>query len=98
MSTSNLEVLVQRDCLGGERVVEIRLPTPVDLEALDRVEGVTKREILSNLPRPFFRLDVKGRFLLSGIIGDPKVRFTVRLALRDTAVEVALETAARMSA
>ncbi len=82
---------VLRDCLGGDRIVEVELPRPVLLGDLDRVRGVGRREVLSSLPRAFFRLDVPGRFLLTGIVGDPRVRFTVRLAMRERATEVALE-------
>lgn len=91
-------VLVQRDCLGGERVVELLLPRPVTMEDLERVEGVARREVLTQLPRPFFRLDVPGRFLLTGIVGDALLRFTVRLAARETALELASRTAQRMVA
>lgn len=91
-----MKVLLQRDCLGGERVVEIELPRPVRLEDLDRVEGVDSRTVLTHLPRPFFRLDVPGRFLLTGIVEDPKVRFTVRMAVRDEALALALAAAERM--
>ncbi|MEC7524155.1 MAG: hypothetical protein VYE22_30015 [Myxococcota bacterium] len=93
-----MKVLVQRDCLGGERIVEIELPRPVRLEDLDRIEGVETRTVLAHLPRPFFRLDVPGRFLLTGIVSDPRVRFTVRMAVRDRALELALEAAERLAA
>ncbi|MEW5850607.1 MAG: hypothetical protein AB2A00_17610 [Myxococcota bacterium] len=98
MTALGVTLLVQRDCLGGERVVELQLPRPVRLEDLDVVEGVVHREVLTSLPRPFFRLDVPGRFLLTGIVSDPRLRFTVRMAARERAVELALETAQRMVA
>ncbi len=91
-----MRVLLQRDCLGGERVVEVELPRPVNLEDLDRVEGVAHRVVLEDLPRPFFRLDVPGRFVLTGIISGREVRFTVRLAVRERAEELALSTCERM--
>jgi hypothetical protein len=82
---------VLRDCLGGDRVVEVELPRPVLIADLDHVRGVGRREVLLSLPRPFFRLDVPGRFLVTGILGETRVRFTVRLAVRDRATEIALE-------
>ena len=88
-----LNVLVQRDCLGGERVVELQLPRPVRSDDLARVDPGARCEVLSELPRPFFRVDVPGRFLLTGIVGDARVRFTVRLALRDRALDTALAAA-----
>ena len=91
-----MEVLVQKDCLGGERKIEVRLPRAVELPDLDRVEGCEQRTVLHSLPRPFFRLDVPGSFSLSGIIGEPRVRFTVRLAVRERAVELALAACERM--
>lgn len=91
-----MKVLLQRDCLGGERVVEIELPRPVALGDLDRLENVTRREVLDHLPRPFFRIDVAGQFLLTGILFSPHVRFTVRLARRESAREVAIAAAKRL--
>lgn len=89
------QVVVKRDCFGGERIVEIRMPAAVTLEALDRIAGA--RTVLSQLPRPFFRIDVPGHYLVSGILGDTLVRFTVRLAIRDDAVEHALAGARRLA-
>lgn len=95
---SDVETLVtlQRDCLGGERIVELELPRPVRLADLDAVEGVRTRVVLSTLPRPFYKLDAPGRYLVTGILGDRRVRVTVRLALRDAATPTALEVAAQM--
>ncbi len=94
---SEIAVLVQKDCLGGERIVELRLPRAVGLADLDAVEGVATRIVLENLPRPFFKLDAPGRYLVTGIVGDDRIRVTVRLALRDAAVPTALEVGRRMS-
>ncbi len=90
---NDVSVLVQRDCLGGDRIVELKLPRAVALPDLDRVDGVVTRVVLSELPRPFFKLDVPGRFLLTGIIGDPRIRVTVRLSVRDRAVPTAIDVA-----
>jgi len=91
-----MQVLIQRDCLGGDRLIEVQLPRAVALLDLDRVEGCTQRTVLSSLPRPFFRLDVPGSFSLSGIIGERRLRFTVRLAVRERATELALATCEHM--
>lgn len=91
-------VTLSKDCLGGERIVDVELPAPVAAAQLERVEGVTARTVLDGLPRPFFRLDVAGRFLLTGILGEPRVRFTVRRALREDAIDVALAASRRMLA
>jgi hypothetical protein len=96
VSSYEVEVLVTRDCLGGDRIVELRLQRPVQESDLDRVNGVTERVVLHQLPRPFFRLDVPGKFLLTGIVGDPRLRFTVRLAVRDDAVGMVTDVARRM--
>lgn len=79
-------------------MIEVLLPRPVQLDDLDRVLGVTQRTVLSSLPRPFFRLDVPGSYVLTGILTDRRVRFTVRLAVRDNALELALSTCERMMA
>lgn len=92
-----IEVLVQRDCLGGERVIEVRLPTPVSEAALASIEGGGDPVILRSAPRPFFRVDVPGAFLVSGIVGDTRVRYTVRLARRVEAREIAVGSARRLA-
>lgn len=94
--SDGISVLVHRDCLGGERIVEVMLPRGMQLEDLDRLQLEGRREVLDHLPRPFVRYDVPGHFLITGIVSDPRVRFTVRLALRDRAVEVALEASRKM--
>ncbi len=68
------------DCFGDHRIVEVNLPHPPEIADLKRLTDVGRQTILSDLPRPFFRIDCPGRFLLTGIIGDPKVRFTLRQA------------------
>lgn len=92
-----MRVLLQRDCLGGERLVDIELPRAVRREDLLRLEG-QKITLLDHLPRPLFRVDVSGKYLVSGVLGERRVRFTVRLAVRDRAEELALDGARRMVA
>ena len=77
-----------RDCLGGDRIVEVIFPRGVTEHDLERLQGVKSRQILHQLPRPFFRLDVPGSFLVSGILSERRVRFTVRLSVRDRAVDI----------
>ncbi len=91
-----MKVLVQKDCLGGERVVELELDRALLLTDLDRLEGVETRVVLDHLPRPFFKLDVPTRYLVTGIVGDRRLRVTVRLALREAAVPTALAVAASL--
>ena len=91
-----MRVLLQRDCLGGERIVDIELPRPVERADLDRLVGATRTTVLDRLPRPLFRVEVPGRYLVSGVIGDARVRFTVRLAVRDLAEQLACEGARSM--
>ena len=97
-ASDSIEVLLQRDCHGGQQIVELRLPRPVTLEDLGAVEGVQTRVLLSDLPRPFYKLDAPGRYLVTGILGDPRVRVTVRLARRAEAVPIALTVAKAMLA
>ena len=64
--------------LEGNSIVEVLLPEGLTVEDLDRLSGVESKTILQDLPRPFFRIDCPGRFLLTGIVGNPKLRFTMR--------------------
>ena len=90
-----MRVLLQRDCLGGERIVDVELPRPVRQADLPLLDGI-KVTVLDHLPRPLFRVEVPGRYLVSGVIGELRVRFTVRLAVRDRAEALALEGARSM--
>ena len=94
--SGEVSVLVMRDCLGGDRIVEVNWPRGMQLEDLDRLGLEGTREVLSHLPRPFVRFDVLGYFLITGIVSDPRVRFTVRLAQRDNAVQLALDSSRKM--
>ena len=76
----NLDLVMVVDCFGDHRIVEVNLPQSMALVNLKRLTNVERQTILHDLPRPFFRIDCPGRFLLTGIIGDPKVRFTLRQA------------------
>jgi hypothetical protein len=90
MASEQLEVVVQRDCLGGERVVELILPRAPVEDDLGALVGASSVQILRTAPRPFFRVDVPGKYLVTGILRDRRVRFTVRLAQREHALELAL--------
>jgi hypothetical protein len=92
----DIAILVLRDCFGGDRVVEVELPEPLAEEDLARLPGAGKPTVLRSAPRPFFRLEVPGAFLLSGVFGDRRVRFTVRLARRDDALQLVADAAARL--
>lgn len=94
--SGDLELLLLRDCLGGERVAELQMPRAVELADLDRVAGVVTRVVLHSLPRPFFKLDVPGHYLITGVVGDRRLRVTVRLALRNSAAEAAVAVARAM--
>lgn len=91
-----MRVVLRKDCLGGEKVVDIELPRPVAAEDLDRFSGVRIKQIFSSFPKPFFRLDVTHRFLVTGVIGESIVRFTVRQSVADAADEVARAGAAEL--
>ncbi|MEM6254790.1 MAG: hypothetical protein AAF821_17885 [Cyanobacteria bacterium P01_D01_bin.156] len=73
------------DCFGDHRIVEVVLPRPIALKNLQNLSHVSQCTILKDLPRPFFRIDCSQRFLLTGIVHDARVRFT----LRETAVSQA---------
>jgi hypothetical protein len=85
-----------RDCLGGDSIVEVTLPRTLQASDIERVEGAVTRVVLADLPRPFFRVDVPGRYLITGILSEARVRFTVRRALRDCAERVALDGARQL--
>ena len=92
-------VTLRKDCLGGEKIVDVEFGRPLAMAHLDAVASMfasVERTVLADLPRPFFRVDVIGRFLLTGIVGDTSARFTVRRSLDEDASEVALATARSM--
>lgn len=92
-------VTLRKDCLGGEKIVDVDFGEPLAMAHLDEVSSAysdVQRTILVDLPRPFFRVDVHGRFLLTGILGDASARFTVRRHLDEDASEVAIAAARTM--
>lgn len=96
-AAEDLEIVIQRDCLGGERVVELLLPRAPVEEDLGALVGASSVQILRTAPRRFFRVDVPGKYLVTGILSDRRVRFTVRLAQREHALELAMDGGRRLS-
>ncbi len=95
-NVSRLAAAKLRDCLGGDAIVEVTLPRGLQASDIERIEGAATRIVLADLPRPFFRVDVPGRYLITGILSEARVRFTVRRALSDCAERVALDGAREM--
>ena len=71
----------------------MELPRPVQRDDVRRLEARGQFHILEDLPRPFYRLDVPGEFLLTGIVSSARIRVTVRLAQRERALAIATEIA-----
>ena len=85
-----MRVVLTKDCHGGEKIVDIELPRPVTARDLERFVQPRIRQVFTTFPKPFFRLDVAGRFLLTGVLGEMTVRFTVRYNVAARADEVAI--------
>jgi hypothetical protein len=88
-----MRVVLTKDCHGGEKIVDIELPRPVAAADLDRFARTRIKQVFTTFPKPFFRLDIEGRFLLTGVLGEQVVRFTVRYSVASRADEVAIEGA-----
>jgi len=84
----HVELSMVIDCFGDRAIVEVTLPEAIALTHLEQLSGISQQTILRDLPRPFFRIDCAGRFLLTGIVGDPKVRFTLRKAVIPQACDI----------
>lgn len=91
-----VELRAVADCFGDHRVVEVSLPRGVRAEDLERVTCAGTRTVLKGLPRPLFRLDCGGAFLLTGIVGDARVRFTLRRAAVSRAEQVVARAVAEL--
>ncbi len=92
----NLEILMVTDCFGDKRIVEVFLPQAILISNLDKLSGVESKTILQDLPRPFFRIDCPGRYLLTGIISDRKLRFTLRRAVADKSRIIVLQAVSEL--
>lgn len=84
------------DCFGDHRIVEVTLPQPIALTNLQYLSHVSQCTILKDLPRPFFRIDCNQRFLLTGIVNDPRLRFTLREAAVPQAQTIVLQAVAEL--
>lgn len=85
-----------RDCLGGDRIIEVTLPRALaaaDIEALSSDHALT---FLRDLPKPFFRADLRGGYSMSGIVSERTIQVTVRLARRGEAEVLAQDAARRL--
>jgi hypothetical protein len=95
--SEELQIVVQRDCLGGERIVEVLLPRPVDEAGYRRLGQLGAAVLFSALPRPFFRVEVAGAYQASGVLGERRVRFTVRVTARERASAIVQEACRRLA-
>lgn len=98
MASGGVEVVVLRDCLGGQRIVELMLPRGPGEADIEAMANGGEIQVLRTAARPYYRVDVPGFYLITGILDDPRVRFTVRLSQRERAVELALDAVKVMEA
>ena len=91
LSIDNLDISMVTDCFGDKRIIEVVLSQGVLIPDLDKLSNVGNKTILEDLPRPFFRIDCPGKYLLTGIIGDRKLRFTLRRVVADKSREIVLQ-------
>lgn len=54
------------------------LETPADNALLENIKSRYPIELFSDFPRPFFRSNNPGRFLMTGIIGSKEIKVTYR--------------------
>lgn len=94
----NLNITLITDCFGEHRIVEVFLPRSIAISDLEKLPNVSSKTILQDLPRPFFRVDCPGKFLLTGIIGDGKLRFTLRRAVASTSRDIILQALSQLYA
>lgn len=97
LQVQKLEIVIVSDCFGDRRIVEVFLPENITGINLDRLSGVQQKTILHDLPRPFFRIDCPGKFLLTGIIGDRKLRFTLRQNVVKQSREIVIQALSELA-
>jgi hypothetical protein len=67
-----------KDCFGEETMISYSLPKPADDQFLEIIGRLYSVELFQEFPRPFFRCNVQGHFLLTGVIGLDKIKITFR--------------------
>jgi hypothetical protein len=67
-----------KDCFGEETMISYCLSKPADSLFVENIRKLFPIELFQEFPRPFFRSNVSGHFLLTGVIGLDKVKITFR--------------------
>jgi hypothetical protein len=61
------------DCVEGSFMKEILLTEPIKRELIDYLGTFGDLQYFPNFARPFFRVDVPGKFIVKGIEGDRRL-------------------------
>lgn len=67
-----------KDCFGEETMFDYDFIKPADEKLITILSKKYKLEVFREFPKPFFRINKKSKFMLTGVIGLPNVRVTYR--------------------
>lgn len=66
------------DCLGRSDIREVQFDQPVSEDFIRHLESFGNLSYFKDFPRPFYLLDVAGRFTFRGVEGTDRGRLTIK--------------------
>lgn len=67
-----------KDCFGEETMINYTLTKPADSSLLEMIKKNYTVELFNEFPKPFFRSNNFGRFMLTGVLGLDLIKVTYR--------------------
>ncbi len=64
------------DCFDGDFIKEFEIDRPLDEPIMRRLAVEAKLQYHPDFPKPYFRIDKRGKFTIQGVIGKATFRVT----------------------
>ncbi|MBI5512033.1 MAG: hypothetical protein HY903_25015 [Deltaproteobacteria bacterium] len=74
--TRVLEIRALEDCFDGSFAKEIRVDPPVDEATMRRLATEAQLSYYPEFPRPYFRIEKWGFYVIQGVVGNATFRVT----------------------
>ena len=74
------------DCFDGDFIKEFELDAPLDAAVMHRLAEDAVLEYHPEFPRPYFRIDKRGRYTIQGVIGKTTFRVTFSRSTSEEAI------------
>jgi len=72
-----IEIRELENCFDGSFMKEVEIDEPLNLNIMNRMAQDARLKYYPHFPRPYFRIERDGAFILQGVIGNKTFRATL---------------------